>query len=260
LVTRKSEAVTPPAIVEKLLRAAGEGVVLVGGQALGFWVRRYDLRLPPGIAAISNDTDFLAGSAAERGLVDLFARAIGGKTWYPNEHALTSLVGQAYFDISDDEFVNVDVISDVVGPSREKVRERAVRATLGRHAFLVMHPLDVLHSRLANLHQLAEKQNPKGVMQLSMAIDVAREFLRQQAAVTPSVDVARRSPIQAYVSAIERMATEDAGHKVARRFGLHVADAIDPALIPAGPFWTRRWPGLRALMSPLYAARFQPPR
>jgi hypothetical protein len=256
---RKTETVTPPAIIEKLLRAAGEEVVLVGGQSLGFWMHRFGLSLPEGVAAISHDTDFLVSSAADRGMVDRFAKAIGGSAHYPHQKALTSLVGQASLDVSAEEAVNVDVIHAVVGLRAGQVRERAVKAMLGKHAFLVMHPLDVLQSRLSNLHQLSDKQNPKGVMQLSMAIDVAREFLRHEAAASEAVRTARRSPLQGYVSAIERMAVQDAGRKVARRFGLHVADAIDPSLIPAGIFWTKRWPALRKLMSSAYAARFQAP-
>jgi hypothetical protein len=254
----RTEAVTPPELVDKLLRSAGEDAVLVGGQALGFWLQRYELALPEGVGAISADTDFLV-KANNRGAVERFARVIGGKPWYPNERALTSLVGMAWFDVSDDEFINVDVIHDVVGIDAGAVRARAVGAQLGMDTFLVMHPLDVLHSRLANLYKLAEKQNPKGVMQLSLAIDVAREFLRQEAARLGPAAVARRSPVQRYVTAVEQMAVEDAGRKVAARFGLHVADAIDPSVIPAGPFWTKRWPALRELMSPAYAGRFQRP-
>jgi hypothetical protein len=256
---RKSEAVTPPAVIEKLLRVAGDEVVLVGGQSLGFWMHRFGLTLPDGVAAISHDTDFLAPSAADRAVVDRFAKAIGGSAHYPHQKALTALVGQASLDISDEEAVNVDVIHTVLGLQAGQVRGRAVQATLGKHVFLVMHPLDVLQSRLTNLYQLAEKQNPKGVMQLSMAIDAVREFLRHESVAAPLVGTARRSPLQGYVSAIERMAVQDAGRKVARRFDLHVADAIDPSLIPAGLFWTKRWPALRKLMSPGYASHFDPP-
>ncbi len=257
---RKSEAVTPPAVIEKLLRVAGNEVVLVGGQSLGFWMHRFGLTLPDGVAAISHDTDFLVSSAADRGVVDRFAKAIGGSAHYPHQKSLTPLVGQASLDISDEEAVNVDVIHTVLGLQAGQVRERAVEATLGKHVFLVMHPLDVLQSRLSNLYQLAEKQNPKGVMQLSMAIDAVREFLRHESSAGKVVGTAHRSPLQGYVSAIERMAVQDAGRKVARRFFLHVADAIDPSLIPAGLFWTKRWPALRKLMSPAYALNFNPPQ
>ncbi len=255
-MTRKIEAVTPPETIQRLLETAGDDLVLVGGQALAFWVDWYQLPEPQtDLPAISNDVDFLSRSAADRASVRRLADAIGGQSIYPAATALTSLVGQAILDVSDDEYVNVDIIFKIIGIKGETARRRAVRITprQGRPGFLVMHPLDVLHSRLANLYELREKQNDKGRMQLALGIEVGRAFLRGEAKLANATDTAiGRSPIQAYVSAIERMAVEDAGRKVAARHGLHVADAIDPLLIPPGPFWTKRWPALQKLMSPAY--------
>lgn len=259
---KKREAVTPPELIDKLLSSVPDDVVLVGGQALAFWVHRFNLTIPPDVSSISADADFLARSAADRSTVEHFSRVLDGHTLFPNRRALTSLVGQAYFDISDDEFINVDVIHKVIGIDAAKIRQRAVLATAGgqRGGFRVMHPLDVLRSRLMNLYKLIDKQNPKGVMQLKMAVDVGREFLRSEAASLPPQAIARRSPLQTYVTVMSKMASDDAGRKVAARFGVHVADAIDPELIPAGPFWTKRWPSIKALMSPTYALRFTPPK
>jgi hypothetical protein len=264
LVTRKTEAVTPPETIQKLLGAGGDDLVLVGGQALAFWVDQYRLsHHDPKLPAISNDVDFLSRSAGDKDVVSKLADAISGEAVFPSKRALTALVGQAIIDISDDEYINVDVIHKLIGLNGDTVRKRAVRVASGkgRSTFLVMHPLDVLHSRLANLHQLPDKQNDKGRMQLALAIDVGREFLRSAAKeAKPGETAAGRSPLQGYVSAIERMATDDAGRKVAKRHGLHVADAIDPHLIPPGPFWTKRWPGLQKLMSTQYSGTIRPPK
>lgn len=259
----KTEAVTPPETVERLLQAAGGDLVLVGGQALAFWVDYYGVSPhESGVPAISNDVDFLAQSAGDKDPVRRFAQAIGGQAVFPNKRALTALVGQAVREVSDEEYLNVDVIFKVVGLEGETVYKRAVKITAGegRASFLVMHPLDVLQSRVANLHKLPDKQNDKGRMQLALAIEVGREFLRGAARDAQAAETAAgRSPIQDFVSAIERMAIEDAGRKVAARHGLHVADAIDPHLIPPGPFWTKRWPALKNLMSPQYSGSIQPP-
>ena len=261
---KKTEAVTPPDTIQKLLDAAGEDLVLVGGQALAFWVDWYGLsHQQKDLPAISNDVDFLSRTAADRTAVRRLADAIEGEPIYPHEKSLTALVGQAVLEISEDEYVNVDVVFKVLGIPGDTVRQRAVRITPSRDGadFLVMHPLDVLHSRLVNLYKLEEKQNDKGRMQLALAIEVGRSFLRHQASQASASETASgRSPIQDFVSAIERMATEDAGRKVAVRHGLHVADAIDPRLIPAGPFWTKRWPQLKNLMSPDYSGAIAPPK
>jgi hypothetical protein len=254
-MVKKTEAPMPPAVVEKLLRAAGDAV-LVGGQALTYWVKHYGVHTPADRAYITADSDFLARSRADTHVVRRFAQALGGQTHLPNKRALTSLVGQAYLEVSQESYLNVDVIFDVVGIDPDAVRKRAVQAANG---CLVMHPLDVLRSRLANLHKLPAKQNELGVLQLQLAIDVGREFLRDAARRRVAEASATRSPLQPFVSEIERMAVEDAGRKVAKRHGVHVADAIDPNLIPAGAFWDKRWPALKALMSPAYAAQFTAP-
>lgn len=180
----KTEAVTPPHTISRVLDVAGEELVLVGGQALAFWVQRFDLvQSTRDTPAITNDMDFLSPSSTGRAAVRRLAGAIRGKVLYPNKRALTALIGQAYLEISDEEYVNIDVLWKLIGPASARVRERAILVRQqGEHPpFLVMHPLDVLHSRMINLHKLPEKQNDKGHMQLALAIDVARAFLRDEA-------------------------------------------------------------------------------
>ena len=257
----KLEAPTPADLVDKLLDVAGPELVLVGGQALAIWLGLYGLReRRPAVPAVSNDVDFLARSPADKSPVARMADVIHGKAVYPSRRVLTALVGQAMLDVSDDEYLNVDVIFKVVGIEGDSIRKRAVAVQpAGRPAFLVMHPLDVLRSRVANLHKLPAKQNEKGETQLALAIDVGRAFLHEQSRATdPAATAHGRSPIQDYVSAIEKIATEDAGRKIAQRHGLYVADAIDPHLVPPGPFWTKRWPSLKQLMSPAYVASLPP--
>lgn len=259
--TGRTVAETPLPLVKRLLGAAGETEVLVGGQALSVWIVKYGLPLPTGLPVITRDTDFLTQSAMATALVEKFARAINGKASFPRRLDLTALVGQVELAISDDTYINVDVIFKVIGLDPAKVLARAVRVDLsGSTTFLVMHPFDLLKSRLANLHELREKQNDKGAAQLRLAIAVARAYLQEQAARYSAAETgAGRSPIQTLVSEIEKLAIDDAGRKVAKRWGVHVADAIDPSLIPAGAFWTRKWPALKTLMSDEYGERFAPP-
>lgn len=81
-----------------------------------------------------------------------FAKALHGATHFANIRSLTALVGQAYLDISADEYLNVAVIFDVLGIPADAVLARSVAVVSEQvGTFLVMHPLHVLRSRVVNL-------------------------------------------------------------------------------------------------------------
>jgi hypothetical protein len=249
MVAAKQQAIVPREVVEKLLRAAGDKLVLVGGQALKLWMDRYGLELPERIAYVSRDVDFLAESAADTESVRRLARALGGRTIFPRRRAaLTALIGQAVKELSEGEVLNVDVLHRVFGAD-DDLRARAVEVTISEVTFRVMHPLDLLKSRVDNLYGLTEKQNELGKAQLRAAIEVARAFQRD-AAERESTPRARRPATLRYVSFIEQLAVGDAGKKVAARNGIFVADAIEPDAISSRDFHNKKLPRLAQLMSP----------
>jgi hypothetical protein len=245
----KKQRVIPQDVLDELLAAAGEHLVLIGGQSLATWMGRYRLSMPGGFEFVSRDVDFLAASRADKASVRRLAKALGGHAAFPSERAaFTSLIGQAIRELSDDEVFNVDVLHRMWGAESEEVRARALRVEDGELEYRVMHPLDVLKSRLDNLHGLAEKQNDLGKAQLVAAIEVTRAFLREQAALEPRE--AKRPATLRYAGFIATLASSDAGKKVAKKYGLHVADAIEPDAVRTKEFREKMLPRLVPLMSP----------
>ena len=242
-------AVTPPALIERLLAAAGPDLVLVGGQALGFWMDRYGIHVPSKIPFISRDIDFLAQSAGDKAEVIRLANVIGGTALIPSARSLTALVGQAVRPVGEGAHINIDVVFEVFGASADKVRDAALDVEVEDSdvVFRVMHPMDVLKSRLDNLYGLREKQNELGEQQLAVAIEVAKEFQRRVANETSTTSGGSRT--LPYVKFIERLAQSDAGTKVAQRHGVHVADAIAPEWIRDAAFRGKKLPRLLKLMS-----------
>jgi len=110
----KTEAVLPKELVERLLVAAGNRVILVGGQSLAYWAAYFEVPTPKGMAFISRDIDFLAESAADFSEVQRFANVLDGYAVFPSKRSLTSLIGQAVEEISDDGYFNVDILHKVL--------------------------------------------------------------------------------------------------------------------------------------------------
>ena len=240
-------------LLAQLLRLAGERMVLVGGQALVFWAAHYAVPLPT--SAVTKDADFLGTPEDVRRI----ARGLDGQAHYPHEKELTALAGQVTKALPGGDYVNIDVLHRLHGDvSAQAVRARAVMVDADAGQFMVLHPLDVLQGRLENLYSLREKQDEHGVAQLALAIAMIRAFLADEAARAEPEGARRRNAlVLKHLKRIVALARCDAGRKVARRFGLHVADGITPAVsadLPA--FMAKELPLLRPLMSAAARAAF----
>lgn len=259
-MSRDGEAYMPPEMIRRVLETAAADVVLVGGQALAFWMDHYDVRQPAQAApAISRDVDFFTHDAANTGPLREFARAIGGRSEPVDPSAITALVGSAIAPAEEGRIYNVDLLHSIVGLERENVVANAVSVAIpgSRATLRVMHPLDVLQSRNANLHSLAEKQDALGQLQFRLAIEVARRHLEERiAAIRQDEGIEGQARERAVLEAIRTVVDysgEDAAKRNAARFGVFLADAIPAWRIRSTTFWDKEWPHLRGRMSPDYA-------
>jgi len=165
---------------------------------------------------------------------------------------ITMLVGQVLKDLPDGNYVNIDVMFRVYGDiAAEAISSRAVLADSPAGRFRVMHPLDVLQGRLENVHGLSAKQDEHGVAQLRLAIDIVQKFVADIASQEAASAGGSRRPVGLrHLARIEAMALSDAGRKVALRYGVYVADAIDPAPVAhIEPFVSKKLPQILKLMS-----------
>ncbi len=242
----RNEAYTTPELLERILELAGMDMVLVGGQALAFWAAYY--RIPASPIAVTKDVDFL-GTRAD---VERLAHGLGAKATFRRQRDLTLLAGQIEKELSTGDYINIDVLSGVYGDlSTADIAKRAVVSESPVGKFRVMHPLDVLQGRLENVYGIPEKQDEHGIAQLQLAIAMVREFLRDIGSQeTKRAGKPDRPVTLRHVRRIESLALSDAGRKVAKRYDIHIADAIDPtSLLHLKALVTRKLPQLLKLMS-----------
>jgi len=260
-VSRDDEAFMPPELVARVLVQATPDVVLIGGQALAYWMDYYRIEDPDAaVRAVSRDVDFFTRDASNHLPLHGFARAIGGIAKLRDKQAPTAHIGSAVAPAPEEGRVyNVDLLHDVVGLDRKKVESNAVEVMLPgiAHPLRVMHPLDLLQSRNANLHGLPDKQDETGQRQLRLAIRVVRAHLEAiidglEAAPAPNERTRQRAVFDAIKPVID-YSGEDAAKKNAKHFGIHLAEAIPVWRIRSEEFWSKQWPHLRQRMSVEYA-------
>jgi hypothetical protein len=173
---RDTEEPLSPAEVREILRVCSPGGLLVGGQALAFWADFLAVALPSILSSgVSSDADFIGDVALARKL----ARALRWTEWVPSLDDATPHTAKVTKRAPGGGVKQVDFLSGVAGLDTQDLERRALNVEIpeiGRAR--IIHPIDVLASRIQNLHLLAHKRTKAGVAQALLAVDVVRAFIR----------------------------------------------------------------------------------
>jgi hypothetical protein len=235
----ETEAVVTPEEMAAMIEVCGPEGVLVGGQALAFWADHFEVPRPvPLIEAVSADVDFIGGSA----LAQKLARALGWKAWIPALDDTTFQTGKVTLKLKDGSVKQADFLSGVAGLTTRDVVRRAIEIEVPRLGRIrVMHPVDVLDSRIQNLHLLPAKRNEAGFAQGGLAVAVVAAFMRE---------VVQEQGERAALKLLERVAEIASEFASVRVFLLYGVDPL--AAVPISEFRTtaalhaKRWPQLVA--------------
>jgi hypothetical protein len=230
--------------IDQILRSCNGRALLVGGQALAFWAQHYQVK-PLGVLSVNvtSDADFVGTAQVARELSQSL-KSMGWRYWQPSVDDATSQTAKLSKRVEGQGIKQIDFLGSIVGLKTEGIQQRAVVVNLadGTH-IRVLHPLDVLESRLKNLAQLPSKRDPQGIAQAHLGIDVVRCFLEQ---------LLRAEPARRLLDAIERvfrMAQEKSLEPVFHDYGLDPLTAVPADSVPSEDFRTRRWPQILTLIA-----------
>ena len=231
-VVHVDEASIDDATMDRILACASPAMVLVGGQALAFWMHRYSVgpKAKPGQgfnASVTTDADFLGSIEHARRL----SSALGARLIVPDPRAMTALIAQIKLRTVSGLEHNIDVLHQIydVGGLRKSIdltRRAQSRATVAEIAegrrIRVLHPLDVLASRIQNAAGLVASKGEHVLTQAGWAIKVARIAIERAAS---GGDETTDRP-GALAQEVARLALSAAGRAVADRHAIETAEAI----------------------------------
>lgn len=225
--------------VAEILRASEKIAILVGGQALSIWTNFYQVAIPSVLTAnVTRDADFI-GSADTALIVKA---ALSNKNWKFEQitpSALSPVTAQLTLQ-TEHGVKEIDFLGSIVGLHTDDVRKRAVPLNLPDGSVVtVLHPLDVLASRLHNLAEIPEKRNDKGVAQAELAISITGAFLRDT--------IAHRTERELFnqIERIKIIVTNDKITAICRQYALDVLSCVPVDQITNENFKAIRWPQIQ---------------
>jgi hypothetical protein len=230
--------------IDQILRSCDGRALLVGGQSLAFWAQYYKVE-PLGVLSVNvtSDADFVGTAQVARELSQSL-KPLGWRYWQPSVDDATSQTAKLSKRIEGQGIKQIDFLDGIVGLKTEGIQQRAVVLNLtGGIRVRLLHPLDVLESRLKNLAHLPSKREPQGIAQAHLAIEVVSRFLEQLLTEEP----ARR--LLDAIERVARIAQQKSLETVFHDFGFDLLSAIPADRVSSEEFRTRRWPQILTLIT-----------
>jgi len=233
------EAPLSPEEVKEILAICSSRGLLVGGQALAFWADHLEVPLPADLeSGVTAGADFIGDSALAKDL----GKRLGWKVWIPTLDDATPQTGKVTRRLAGGRVKQVDFLSGIAGLASKDIARRAIDMEIPDIGNLrVMHPIDVLDSRIQNLDLIPEKRTKAGVAQARLSVAVARAFIRREIATTGE---------RAGIKLLERVADIAIDTAAVRVFLLYAIEPLEA--IPLEDFRTTsalhrlRWPQIVA--------------
>jgi hypothetical protein len=190
--------------------------------------------------AVTMDADFIGTTKVARDL----QRSLGPR-WKLRKGTLDDAgdqVAKVYATVPGEGIKQVDFLSGIVGLDTGDVRKRAAQLTLADGVTVhLLHPLDVLESRLRNLDSLPSKRNVIGVAQARLAVSVARAFIEDYMDSGGDPRKVRQA-----VKRIERLALDTRLSRVAFTYDIDIHFAVPVERIAYPRFHEQQWPRVLA--------------
>lgn len=212
-----------------------DGVVLIGGQAVAFWIGYFNIE--PRLAALTRDVDYL-GTKAE-------ARRASARLTVPHRLRIATLddatpattllaVDMAGYP----EPVLIDYLAEIVGVSSGEITRSAVTIEFQGQPLRVIHPLQLLQAKIWNLYRLAQKRTPEGIEQACLAIEIVIAFVER-------AGLSQRDLLKT-IETIGRFAATTPARYAREHYRLDCLAAVPPSVLRNGilppAFQEKRWP------------------
>jgi hypothetical protein len=219
---------------DTILSYCGPEPLLVGGQALAFWAVWFNIESPAELGdKVTTDADFI-GSSANAGALN---KQLHWTMWKPSLDDATPQTAKLSKRVENNGIKQIDFLHSIIGLDTKEIRKRAVAIDLPPNAKIsILHPVDVLTSRLKNLQLLPKKQNEIGVAQARLAIKTTSAFL--ETLLAPS----HRRQLLKWLEHIAGIALDKSLGSTLDRYGLDPLKSIPAERIEVPEFNAKRWP------------------
>jgi len=212
--------------IERLLQYKYKGII-VGGYALEFYANRYGVGIDTEHPTATRDLDILGSSREAQQFQELLSYSFDSKILVDiNDHGSPNTAVISIHLDGEEEPLIIDYLAFLEGLKSKEVKARAIEFELpsssGKDVYkiMVMHPLDVLMSRVVNIVRLPTKQHSRALAQVDLAINMIRAWFSKLEAEK------KEKMIQEAIEEITKFAQSKDGKLALSTHGKNIMQAI----------------------------------